>query len=306
MKPGNGLREPLVVARQASEARRPGEAALHYPPARQEHEALLGAGVLDHLQSDAARFRRFCRLLARVALVHIRQLNALARVLLHGSRQLFDLRAVLFGGGRDAQGEQVPESIHGGMYLRAFLALRPVVAGPVPALRAGGQAQDGPQVVNHRLEDSGVDPALGLLVDGLPRREVVWHHAPRGSGSHYPAQGIEDLAQVVDALRGVFAEQREVGGDERPLFVAHVGRVRLSVRHGGMLPSRPRKFITRSRVLPRWCGVLFILLMPVTIFFGSILPSAYSTIWSGLAWLALGYGLGSHSGTAAEQHVRVR
>src|SRR5215217_764636 len=263
MKPGNGLREPLVVARQASEARRPGEAALHYPPARQEHEALLGAGVLDHLQSDAARFRRFCRLLARVALVHIRQLDALARVLLHGSRQLFDRRA------------------------------------------AGGQAQDGPQVVNHRLEDSGVDPALGLLVDGLPRREVVWHHAPRGSGSHYPAQGIEDLAQVVDALRGVFAEQREVGGDERPLFVAHVGRVRLSVRHGGMLPSRPRKFITRSRVLPRWCGVLFILLMPVTIFFGSILPSAYSTIWSGLAWLALGYGLGSHSGTAAEQHVRV-
>ena len=100
--------------------------------------------------------------------------------------------------------------------------------------------------MDHRLEDSGVDPALGLLVDGLPRREVVWHHAPRGSGSHYPAQGIEDLAQVVDALRGVFAEQREVGGDERPLFVAHVGRVRLSVRHGGMLPSRPRKFITRS------------------------------------------------------------
>ena len=66
------------------------------------------------------------------------------------------------------------------------------------------------------------------------------------------------------------------------------------------------EFITPSRVLPRWCGVLFILLMPVTIFLGSILPSAYSTIWSGLAWLALGYGLWSHSGAAAEQPLRVR
>ena len=62
----------------------------------------------------------------------------------------------------------------------------------------------------------------------------------------------------------------------------------------------------QARVLPRWCGVLFILLMPVTIFFGSILPSAYSTIWSGLAWLALGYGLWSHSGAAAEQPLRIR
>jgi hypothetical protein len=62
----------------------------------------------------------------------------------------------------------------------------------------------------------------------------------------------------------------------------------------------------QARVLPRWCGVLFILLMPVTILFGSILPGAYSTIWVGLAWLALGYGLSSHSGAAAEQPLRVR
>ena len=62
----------------------------------------------------------------------------------------------------------------------------------------------------------------------------------------------------------------------------------------------------QAKVLPRWCGILFIILMPVTIFFGVVLPGAYSTIWVGLAWLALGYGLWSHSGAAAEQPLRVR
>ncbi len=64
----------------------------------------------------------------------------------------------------------------------------------------------------------------------------------------------------------------------------------------------------QARVLPRWCGVLFILLMPVTIFFGVILPGALAILWVGLAWLALGYGLWSHrSGAAAEQQpLRVR
>ena len=62
----------------------------------------------------------------------------------------------------------------------------------------------------------------------------------------------------------------------------------------------------QTRVLPRWCGVLFILLMPVTFFFGVILPGALAILWVGLAWLALGYGLWSHSGAAAEQPSRVR
>ena len=62
----------------------------------------------------------------------------------------------------------------------------------------------------------------------------------------------------------------------------------------------------QARVLPRWCGILFILLMPVASFFGAVLSGAYSTIWSGLAWLALGYGLWSHSGAVAEQPSRVR
>src|SRR5215204_7457864 len=125
MKPGNGLREPLVVARQASEARRPGEAALHYPPALQEHEALLGAGVLDHLQSDAARFRRFCRLLARVALVHIRQLDALARGLLHGPRRSSTCARSCSAAGVTRRASRYPRVSTAACILEPFLRFAP-------------------------------------------------------------------------------------------------------------------------------------------------------------------------------------
>ena len=61
----------------------------------------------------------------------------------------------------------------------------------------------------------------------------------------------------------------------------------------------------QARVLPRWCGILFILFMPVGILLGDLQPTL-QPIWGGLIWLALGYGLWSHSGAAAEQPLRVR
>ena len=58
----------------------------------------------------------------------------------------------------------------------------------------------------------------------------------------------------------------------------------------------------QARVLPRWCGILFIILMPVGILLGDLQP-----IWGGLVWLALGYALWSHSsGAAGAQPSRVR
>ena len=57
----------------------------------------------------------------------------------------------------------------------------------------------------------------------------------------------------------------------------------------------------QARLLPRWCGILFILFMPVGILLGDLQP-----IWTGLVWLALGYALWSQSGGAAgEQPSRV-
>ena len=63
----------------------------------------------------------------------------------------------------------------------------------------------------------------------------------------------------------------------------------------------------QAKVLPRWCGILFILLMPGTILFGALIPGDFSIIWSGLVWVALGYALWSHSSSAATQRAsRVR
>ena len=63
----------------------------------------------------------------------------------------------------------------------------------------------------------------------------------------------------------------------------------------------------QARVLPRWCGILFIIQMPGTILLGALLPGDYSNIWGGLVWVALGYALWSHSSSAATQRPsRVR
>jgi hypothetical protein len=64
----------------------------------------------------------------------------------------------------------------------------------------------------------------------------------------------------------------------------------------------------QAGVLPRWCGILFIILEPGIIFLGSAAAGDYySIIWSGLIWVALGYGLFSHRGSvAAQRPSRVR
>ena len=92
----------------------------------------------------------------------------------------------------------------------------------------GGFPQQHAQIVGHRLEDAGGQPAPGLLVDGLPRREVGRQQPPGRAGAHDPAQGVEDLAQVVTPLRGVFPHQRQVGGHEGPFVITHVGRIGLA------------------------------------------------------------------------------
>src|SRR5215210_4824577 len=123
------------------------------------------------------------------------------------------------------------------MHLGALLALVPVVTAPRAALGGGSQRarvqyrrlrlrspalrkpQEYAQVVDHLLEDARFYPPLRLLVDRLPRRQVVGHVAPGRPGPHDPPQPVEDLAQVVLALRGVLPNEREVGSDKLPLFV---------------------------------------------------------------------------------------
>jgi hypothetical protein len=56
----------------------------------------------------------------------------------------------------------------------------------------------------------------------------------------------------------------------------------------------------QARVLPRWCGVAFIIVFPITVLLG-----AYGNIWFGLVWLALGYTLWSRREASKERPSRV-
>ncbi len=60
------------------------------------------------------------------------------------------------------------------------------------------------------IESARVEPALGLLVGGSPRREIVGEHAPRGTSAHEPAQAVESLVQVVVALGGIEGDEDEI------------------------------------------------------------------------------------------------
>ncbi len=53
-QPRRGPRRPLVVLLQAPEARSPRGGTPYNLPARQQHDSLLRARVLDHLRPDAA------------------------------------------------------------------------------------------------------------------------------------------------------------------------------------------------------------------------------------------------------------
>ncbi len=62
----------------------------------------------------------------------------------------------------------------------------------------------------------------------------------------------------------------------------------------------------RARVLPRWCGVLLIVFLPVVGVLGAALGDFGAGLVQGLTWLALGYVLWSQRGATAEQPTRVR
>jgi hypothetical protein len=62
----------------------------------------------------------------------------------------------------------------------------------------------------------------------------------------------------------------------------------------------------RATVLPRWCGVVFIVAMPAAL--ASSIVGAFASVFMvfGLAWLALGYMLWARREVRTEQPARVR
>ncbi len=53
-------------------------------------------------------------------------------------------------------------------------------------------------------------------------------HPPRCPSTHDPTQRIEDLLQVMPALRCLLLQQRQVWRHELPFVIADIGRVRLA------------------------------------------------------------------------------
>ena len=125
MQPDQSLRQAFTVADQAAEARHPCEAAFDDPAARQQHEAMLGRGQLDDLQTDAVCLHIRRRPVASIALVNECDLDRFVRHFLDLSGQLTDLCPVLFVGRSDDNRQQVTQCIDRQVYLPALRRLCP-------------------------------------------------------------------------------------------------------------------------------------------------------------------------------------
>jgi len=143
---------------------------------------------------------------------------------------------------------------------------------------------------------------LALVGYGLQVVGLLGFHALQGR--NYGRIGRAGLYTTVGAivvwefliLAGLFA-----GDDGGPGWLVAVGVLGTLV--GLVLYGAAT---LQARVLPRWCGILFIVLMPGTILFGTLLSGAYPIIWSGLVWVLLGYALWSQSsGVASARASRV-
>lgn len=83
-------------------------------------------------------------------------------------------------------------------------------------------AQEHAQILDHGFETSGANPALRLLIDHRPGRQIAGHVAPLAAGAHDEAQAVEHRAKTVLPLLAVLPAQRQVWNHKGPLLVRHI------------------------------------------------------------------------------------
>jgi len=277
MQRGEGFRESLVVSGQAAESCRPSEASFDDPASWQQDEAAFCFCMLDHFKLYAMLGGRICSGCARISLIDIGQLDMLAGNLLHGLCQDSNLRAILFIGCSDVQRQQVSKRVNGCMNLRSLAPLGAVVARACTRLRRRSQratiedhrgwlcfaacvfAQKPAQILDHRLEATRINPAPHLLIDNLPRWQIVGQHAPVAAGLGHIAQRVEHCPQGILPLPRILATKRQIGRHERPFLIRHIRLIAkpISIAHitSSQIPPEYRydaaykgeKLITASR-----------------------------------------------------------
>src|SRR5208283_3063317 len=70
-----------------------------------------------------------------------------------------------------------------------------------------------------------LDPTLSLLMNRVPRRQVVGNHSPRTSGADHVAHRIEEPSNRVFALWRILFHQGQIGGAKLPLLIANIALV---------------------------------------------------------------------------------
>jgi hypothetical protein len=139
--------------------------------------------------------------------------------------------------------------------------------------------------------------ALLLLLVGL----VGFHTLQKGNYGRIGRAGLYTV--IVSSSAQILAQVVLLSGSTALEFLDFLGL--LGVMIGFVLYGAAT---LQARVLPRWCGVGFIVGLPLWVFL-SVVLGEYGMIGElmfGLLWVALGYVLWSQRCEAAEQLSRVR
>jgi len=99
--------------------------------------------------------------------------------------------------------------------------------------------------MDDRFTNARFEKALAWLGHRMPGRQGMWHQPPCCARAHEPTQAIEDCAQAMRTLWGVFCHEGQVGGHQGPFVIIHIRGVCFAF-HTASVASSKHKYITPS------------------------------------------------------------
>jgi len=134
---------------------------------------------------------------------------------------------------------QLAQGIDNQIYRTAFAAFGAIVPGPRSAFWAGLEGEglaiqnvrpwvgwpsgklphQEAEIMDNGQKHVGLEPALCLLMDGVPRQEIIGHHTPGRASTDDSAHVIKHLTQGMLLLRSSSGDHGQVGRHQRPSVV---------------------------------------------------------------------------------------